>query len=90
MVVTRTDLRSVCRDAEFDAYRQDGSSPEDVIEAEEYKDVIVLRPLIREDCIKRKVRALVYAGSVTGDIGKALDDSRKMHLDRVAGRRVPS
>ncbi len=67
-----------------------GLRPGDVLDAEEQKDAIVLRPLARADCIKREGRALVFTGNVAGDVGTVLDDAREMRLDRVAGKRGSS
>ncbi len=67
-----------------------GLRPGDVLDAEEHKDTIVLRPLTRTDCIKREGRALVFTGSVAGEVGDVLEEVRETRLDRVAGKRGSS
>ena len=64
-----------------------GLHPGDVLEAEEQKDAIVLRPAQRPDCLKREGRVLVFSGKAAGDVGGVLKSERDARLDRVAGRR---
>ena len=67
-----------------------GLQPGDVIEAEEQKDAIVLRPLTRSDCTRREGRALVFTGKATGEIGGVLEGVREARLNRVGGKRGAS
>jgi len=57
----------------------------DILEAEETQGTIVLRPLVRSECVKREGTALVYTGHVSGLTGKILDEVRQSRLDKVAG-----
>lgn len=57
----------------------------DVLEAEETKDAIVLRPVQRADCVKREGSALVFTGRVNGDVKSTLDDVRQSRMDQLAG-----
>lgn len=58
----------------------------DVLEAEETKDAIVLRPLVRSSCIRREGVALVFTGRVGDGAGSILEDVRQSRLDHIAGK----
>lgn len=58
----------------------------DILEAEETRDTIVLRPVLRPDCVKREGSALVFTGRVNGSAGNILDDIRQSRMDHVTGK----
>ena len=58
----------------------------DILEAEETKGAIVLRPVLRADCTKREGSFLVFTGSVNGSVRHSLEDARESRLEHVAGK----
>lgn len=70
------------------AIREDfGLHPGDVLDAEETKDSIVLRPPRRADVLRDKGRVLVFNGKPDGDMAGAIAKSRAERIERVSGMR---
>jgi len=68
------------------AIRDDfGLLPGDLLEAEEQKDAIVLRPSGRSDALSSHGRVLVFGGKAEGKLVDVQAQLRRERLDRVGG-----
>jgi len=68
------------------AIRDDfGLLPGDLLDAEEQKDVIVLRPSGRADAMRSHGRVLVFGGKAEGNLADVQTQLRRERLDRAGG-----
>src|ERR1035437_4055101 len=62
-----------------------GLGPGDTLQAIAERGDIVLRPIGREDALRRKGKTLVFSGKGAGDIERTVRDLRGARIDRLAG-----